>query len=438
VSVSAELIAIEAGVGSSVTIEELSAPQPGKKGRILILRGGALPFMGAEWGFENELVTEWYPGNGVEATQQMLGPKEMPSSWEGMWRRTQLGRNPAEFVDQDGIQQFIVQPMELSDTLEDIARRGARLRVTWAVRGRSVAGDPGTNGQFYDQDMQKVREGRVKSFKTPVDRHTDVKWHIEFHWVSRGGTSDKVASVRQDKTILESGAALSSRLVAQKNAYDATVRSLNANVRKSAGSFSLGRFEQFSEAVKAAAGAYLASAQQVSDDFDSAVDALDNTVSQPIAVTSTVLGLASNTIELSKSFINRDGRRPLELTTTKSEVASLARSFRYFATFSSEVAGAMNDALNIKSQTGTAVARGSNQAERSGTQNGGRTGDLIAVHICKEGDTPHTVSMQYFNAPDFGQAILQANRLPWHEPTLRRGQILIIPSLTNTSTQQRT
>ena len=88
--------------GSSLTIEELGPAGPDFQPRKIVLIGPALPFQGAEWGFENQIVTTWYPGNGQEATQQNLGPREMPSAWEGEWKRTLMGKSPSIFIDEGG------------------------------------------------------------------------------------------------------------------------------------------------------------------------------------------------------------------------------------------------------------------------------------------------------------------------------------------------
>ena len=112
---------------SILTIEELDSNGAAQL-RVVTLVGPSLPFMGASWEGENELVTTWYPGNPDEGTQQNLGPKEMPSAWQGDWRRTMMGSCPTPCTDQQGNVTSVVDPSILRDTLESIFRAGRRLR----------------------------------------------------------------------------------------------------------------------------------------------------------------------------------------------------------------------------------------------------------------------------------------------------------------------
>src|SRR5208283_5301007 len=105
----------------------------------------------------------WYPGNGDEATQQVLGPQELPSRWNGEWNRTRLGRQPALYSDETGSQITMVDPTDLRDVIESITRAGRRLRVVWGVT--SDTGDPSATGTL-------TREGRCTELKF---KHTRVQ-----------------------------------------------------------------------------------------------------------------------------------------------------------------------------------------------------------------------------------------------------------------------
>src|SRR3954466_4299054 len=133
---------------SSLTIEELTGER-----RKLELRGPGLPLKGAGWEGSQNVKTTWYPGNGIEATQQVLGPKEEPSEWEGEWNRTRLGRTPCLFTDGAGTPTKVTAPSFLIDLMDDIRIRGTKLRVTWTVVDES--GTPRAS---------KVREGRLEKF----------------------------------------------------------------------------------------------------------------------------------------------------------------------------------------------------------------------------------------------------------------------------------
>ncbi len=114
---------------SSLTIKELTGLK-----RVVTLRGPSLPFQGATWGAIQRVVTTWYPGNAVEATQSVMGPALKPSSWTGVWRTTMMLRTPTLYSVNGGSDQTIVQAFTLANILEDIFQLGQRLRVEWTTR----------------------------------------------------------------------------------------------------------------------------------------------------------------------------------------------------------------------------------------------------------------------------------------------------------------
>ena len=59
-------MAVATSLASTITIEEIGGS------RRLELRGAALPLQGTEWGTAQRLVTKWYVGNTIEATQQIF------------------------------------------------------------------------------------------------------------------------------------------------------------------------------------------------------------------------------------------------------------------------------------------------------------------------------------------------------------------------------
>ncbi len=128
--------------GSSLTIEETASAGAGFQPRKITLLGPALPFMGAEWGFENNVQTTWYPGNAIEATQQNLGPREMPSNWEGEWKRTLMGRLPTRYVDESGQEHKIVSPHVLREVFEDVARAARQGRPQLRIQGYGLGFEP--------------------------------------------------------------------------------------------------------------------------------------------------------------------------------------------------------------------------------------------------------------------------------------------------------
>jgi hypothetical protein len=424
-----------ANLGSSVTIEELEPTTPGGKPRRLILVGGALPLAGqADWAGESSLVTTWYPGNGVEASQQLLGSKLASSSWTGEWNRTRMGRAPSYLFDETGAQRSIVDPTELYLAIEDFREAGARLRVTWSVKGREILGTNLSSAEPTDRsvDFEIVREGRIKTFKINPDRATDVKWTIQFDWSSKGGRIDRVASVRRDEDLALASTAATRAIDALDFYVDTKIVSVKKGARLSAGRLTLGQLESLANAPLKAVNAAMAKLRYNVNQFKRAGDLARKLASTPFALANSVLDFARNTTAIANQFVDSFGRTPPELLATKQKVADLARATKYFGGIEQGMRGAASAASALDVRMREALVAGANRGaltvKESSTT---RQGELIAIHVCKAGDTPQRVSQKYYRNPDQGEAILRANRRPLHTPTFRPGLILIIPALTN-------
>lgn len=424
-----------ANVGSSISIEELESTSPGGQPRRVVLVGGALPFMGqADWSSESTIVTTWYPGNGLEASQQVLGPKEMPSQWSGEWNRTRMGRAPSYYVDETGTLRGLVDPHELWTILDDFRMAGSRLRVTWSVRGRQILGTNLSSATATDKevDFSIVREGRIKNLKINPDRLTDIKWAMELHWMSRGGRIDKVASVRRDEDLALAATAVSRSIDALGFYTDTKLVSLNKNVRLSASNLTLGQLEAMANAPLKAVNTAMSKLRYNVNQFKRIGNLARKLATTPFAVANSVLDFARNTNAIANQFVDSFGRTPPELLSTKQKVADLARATNYFGQIADGMRNTAKEAsaldLRLRQALVAGANRGSLTVKESSTT---RAGDLIAIHVCKTGDTPQRVSSKYFGNPDQGEPILRANRLPLHTPSFRPGLILIIPALVN-------
>lgn len=424
-----------ANVGSSISIEELESTSPGGQPRRVVLVGGALPFMGqADWSSESTIVTTWYPGNGLEASQQVLGPKEMPSQWSGEWNRTRMGRAPSYYVDETGTLRGLVDPHELWTILDDFRMAGSRLRVTWSVRGRQILGTNLSSATATDKevDFSIVREGRIKNLKINPDRLTDIKWAMELHWMSRGGRIDKVASVRRDEDLALAATAVSRSIDALGFYTDTKLVSLNKNVRLSASNLTLGQLEAMANAPLKAVNTAMSKLRYNVNQFKRIGNLARKLATTPFAVANSVLDFARNTNAIANQFVDSFGRTPPELLSTKQKVADLARATNYFNQIADGMRNTAKEAsaldLRLRQALVAGATRGALTVKESSTT---RAGDLIAIHVCKTGDTPQRVSSKYFGNPDQGEPILRANRLPLHTPSFRPGLILIIPALVN-------
>ncbi len=136
--------------------------------RSVTLRGRALPYPGGAFEGSQRSTLQWYSGNTV-ATQQILGPEEMPSVFEGMWKDkflldVQSGETEADIqgFDTPGFSAGTAE--ELVAAMDDMRREGQVVRVEW--------------GPY-------VRTGIVKRFRSEPERVEDIRWEVEFEFSSR-------------------------------------------------------------------------------------------------------------------------------------------------------------------------------------------------------------------------------------------------------------
>src|SRR5579859_93033 len=403
---------------STLTIEELDAAS-GSVARSLLLQGGGLPLQGANWGVENALDTTWYPGNGDEGTQQILVPKELPSSWTGEWRRPMLGRTPATFTDETGTPSTIVDPYQLWLAFESIVRGGQRLRVTWAVDGSSS-----------DKRGKVVREGRAKKLNVKVTRLQDIEWEVEWHWVGRGARTQKAAAVRDD-SLVAAAAALNvavTNLVSLANSP--SFLSSNTLARLSASALTLGQLEALANAPFVAFKSLTRSLQRIATSVQRVADIATGVVTEPEAIAANAVDFARNAVGLVNTYVVQLSRTPTETLALKASVTDMLRAANYFgrtAESAQQIAAnaqAIDAALRKKLFPPGLSGQTSPQSTSNATVN-----DVVAMYVTKDGDTPQRISQRFYRTPDHGVDILKANRLPWYQATFPRGQVLVIPAL---------
>lgn len=416
---------------STLTIEELTGTGEGGP-RKVILRGPSMPFMGAEWGGGNNLITTFYAGNPV-GSQQNMGPKELPSAWQGEWNRTLLGKVPVLFTDESGAENLVIRPDLVWDVIEDVYRRGALLRVTWATHGSELIGD-------FDQTLRvinvtRVREGRAKDWKFQPDRHSDIKWSVTFDWISRGGQQLRNADVREDQDVIKGANALENSIALTQFLMNARARQLKPNVRLSASHLTLGQLESIADLPKKTVEQYTRKLQVVVNDLKRAGNIANKFRNAPYAAANTAVDFARNTLAIANQFADTMGRSPPEKLTLKRKVSDMMRAWQYTARIREVSAINARLAQEIIDRTRRfVVAAGGEGKLHAHDTTTTRAGDVLGTYITKTGDTPQSVSMRFYNTPDRGLDILQANRLPWHTPTFDRGKILIIPRLAATRT----
>jgi len=376
--------------------------------------------MGAEWGGKLAGTTTWYPGNGEEATQQILGPQEVPSNWHGEWKRTLMGKAPTSYTDENGADQTIVDPHVLADVLEDIFRTGFRLRVTWIVEGL-------TAGQTY----KKVREGRVLEggWKFKYTRIQDIEWEAQFDWLGRGRTTQRVVAVRDSSM---------DALTASMNAQAANLASLqaaagfissNSTVRLSASTLTLGQLETLAAAPYALLQAFGQKIQQIVSRIKQATDIGSSLENLPFAVANKGITAALDAVQTSNAICDQLGQVPPEQMALSTRVSDITRAMSFYAQNKDQAQALSKSgqdfADRLRARQATIGLQGKNRPQSSSMVASG----IIAIYITKTGDTPQTISADFYDSPDHASDILRANRLPLYQPTFPKGKVLIIPVL---------
>lgn len=407
---------------SSMLIEEVGSVT-GQSARSVTLNGPALPFMGAEWAGANNIKTKWYPGNPDEATQQWLGPTELPSKWTGEWNRTRMSRAPSLAVTTSGASITVIDPDVLAQLLEDMFRGGIRLRVTWTVTGDQE----GMRGK-------KVREGRAREWHFKYTRIQDIQWDVDYEWVGRGIRTQKVTPVR-DASLDAATAALNVAGANFASFVQATsFIASNAAIYHSASTFTLGQLEALANAPTLAVQSVLRNLQQSIGQLQQVAAIGQTLASQPQQIAQAASNFARNTIAIANQFNDSMGQTPVEAMATSTNVVDMLRAQQYIAQAQARVELIAQAALALDIQMRLKAPAPQGTAVTSGRNAPGQDGDVIAIYITKDGDTPQRISQRYYSTPDHAVDILQANKLPWYQATFPTRMALIIPAL-RTSTR---
>lgn len=404
-------------LSSTLTIEELAG-----KRRTLVLRGAGLPFWGAKWTEANALVTTWYPGNGDEATQQVLGPRLMPSTWNGEWSRVLLSREPA-ILREGGSEILIVAPKTLRDAFSSITGSGVRLRVVFSLDG-------GNRPEMRDKI---VREGRASQFEATYVEGYNLQWSVNFDWQSRGGARKTAVSSREDSLIASTAA-----MVVQTEAALARMNTAirTAGIRTTGGkgiptSLTLGQLERMADAPRKYVRDLLRRMQQQVNNARRVLGIAQKVRAVPFEIANAAVDFAANTVAICNQSADELGREPPEKLAATQKASDVARAARDFGRTVDELAGVARRSADIAARFRTQRVRTAGADEPSNAQlsAGSLTGRIKTVHTVHEGDTPLSLSMKYYETPDRAEDILRSNRLPIYQTTFTIGAHLIIPEV---------
>lgn len=138
------------------------------------LIGRALPYRAVPFEGKQRVKTTYYPGNPV-ATQQVMGPTEEPTTFNGIWKDIFLGNGAAK---------------RLVDTFDDLRRSGFSVLVSWGsgklADGSDIPPVPQDNGKEPTTPRWPIqRRGIIQSFKATYDRPQDITWEMTVAWAGR-------------------------------------------------------------------------------------------------------------------------------------------------------------------------------------------------------------------------------------------------------------
>jgi hypothetical protein len=374
--------------------------------------------MGASWKGQLRTKTQWYDGNGDEATQQVLGPAELPSSWEGDWRRTMMTGGATQLYNPgDGVQ-AVRAPFTLVQAVEAIFRGGMLLRVTWSQL--SDDGDPDKNGKI-------VREGRAVEWEFRYTRLQDIAWTIQWEWKSRGlQTAPPITDVRS-ATIENEAAALQAKIAALVEANKAAAEANNAPT-----ALTLGQLERLASTPSRYVTAVARQMEALQSNVSQAVDVAKTLATQPVAVAQNAVNYARSSVSQANAIDDTLGQVPYELLTTRQSASAVLQAAARYAALRDDaqqvaIAG-QNFAQRIQVARQTAALAGKLQAGLNGAPE-----TVSEVYVCKAGDTPQLVSQRFYGSPDHAVDILRANDMAWHTPRFTPGRIVLIPAIPTAS-----
>ena len=395
--------------GSVLLIEEVS----GTRGRKVTLLGPGLPFQGAGWETGLRAPTDWYPGNGVEATQQVIGPFEMPSSWEGVWRRNMLAKTPSLLTATAGGQDTPVTiPFALKTFLDTLFLSGARLRVSW-INQKAEQDIFGNVGQ--PKSYKIVREGRATKWGFNPDRADDIKWHVEWTWVSRGQAQlQKTVSTRD-----EDSTALSTQLTAGIN--DAT------NLTQP---LTLAGLLSIAQAPLALMTNLNRKLLQAESRISQVADAALEVASTPAQIANSALDIATNTMSVCRQFQQQFGWIPLEYQSTSDYANDLATQGKAGAAVYESTRTLARNAQQsrVRAQSILSTNPGGGGATSQQTIATGAI-RIIAVYRTKQGDTPQNIAARFYGSADRALDLLRANHMPWGQTGFDVGTVLLVPKI---------
>ena len=157
-----------APLASIFKITELSGDQ-----RVMVLQYRGVPYRGLPFKGTQRVDVTWLPGAPV-GTSTVLGPTEEPTQMNGMWKDIFFGEfsirgstPPCMLINGTPV----TSVKDAVAFMDSFRRLGQLIRVNWA---------------------HIIRVGHLASFEHTWDNEHDVRWNIEWKWISQGDTPGPV------------------------------------------------------------------------------------------------------------------------------------------------------------------------------------------------------------------------------------------------------
>lgn len=392
-------------VSNTLSIIELDG-----KERTIVLSGSSLPRKGVTWGAKQRVHTR-YPAGSPEATQQLLGATQDDTSMGGVWRRTWLGSSPVT-VEENGTEFKVIYPKTLRDLFFDVLTQGALLQVIWG----SIS-----------------RMGRLAAFDAPHDREDDISWNASFQWINAGKSFPKRMISTRDRGVRQEvdGLLLVSDSINEMEATEIAVTP--RTTRQDIPGLSIGQVSAFLDAPKNLVDGVGRQLRNAVNKIKQVADLATQLKNAPYEINNLLIATSENIIATCNQFHDEFTRIPHEQATYDRRVSSLAMTASYYAngTKQTEYMAKLADDLKtkVRQRKGDTGSASSQLLE---------SGDLLAIHLVKVGDSLASISSTYYGNPDRVVELMRANKLspPITSVTTEEGRpsiggknLLIIPRL---------
>lgn len=393
-------------MASTVTIEELSGLK-----RVLQLRGGAMPNSGAPFPAALRVTTTWLPGNGTEATQQVLGASDGAPEWEGYWSTPVLASLPSSYSEGGGDPRPVATAKTLWDIVDAIRAAGSKLRMTWTQ----------------DDDLTVVREGRITEFEVRPRTKHDITWTMSWEWTGRGGASSRVVSLKKDQQLAKHKQIENelNKLAAELSA--STLFSSNRDIYASASSFSLGDLESFVDSFSTLTQGFARQVTLFGSRIRQLGELIESVESLPADIAQQFVDAAASIMSDCAAFNDAVTRRGPEAYTLFDQSASV-KAIAHAAAYLSAAKAASDRVILACAGARSALLKKSGIEPGSPAAAGKPTPTAVSFVIAKQGDTFASIAKKKLGDPNLGPAVAKATGYAWFDPAPLVGEVVVIPS----------